>query len=413
MFVDFDKVFNNKPQPQVQIPNAFISYLNKQLPEGLKYTTDDEGNCVITSDDASFTLGGFVFSISSEDKKILGKDYTREDVLHLFYNRQKPIPLQLEKEGYVLLNGEEFPVEKMFLNPHNPIQKKSGSFFMSPRPFPEPFQLSVGCEGYERKLLVSRVPHNSAKTDAFESDKNAPLWISYVINPHEHKLSMNMSFNLSHAKSIRDIVEATRIYNAYLDGKGYLCGQPLDTKLSSENAKRFEDSSADFWEKVLEIEEHLGVSFTPPNEDVDFDTICLVEQLYQNLIKKTPIRETGKPDSLDGEWESESEESIIASIGSIIYFEYEATRSVELFGTQFTLYGLMGILDAVLAEFNKQGKKQRIVLKDASEDHPRYTSSIFFKDDDSVEQYKEGDHNARITAFHDAKRAKDYLYTDQ
>lgn len=411
MFVDFDKVFNSKPQPQVQIPNAFISYLNKQLPEGLKYTTDAEGNCVVTSDGDSFTLGGFVFTVSPEDKKVLGKEFTREDVLHLFYNRQKPIPLQLKKEGYVLLNGEEFPVEKMFLNPHNPIQRKSGSFFMSPRPFPEPFHLSVGCEGYERKLLVSRIPHDSVKMAAFESEKDAPLRISYLVDPDEHKLSMSMSFNLSYAKSIRDIVEATRIYNAYLDGRGYLCGQPLETKMSGEDAKRFEESSAEFWEKVLEIENHLGVSFIPPNEDVDFDTICLVEQLYQNLIKKIPIRETGKPDTLDGEWETENEEDMIASIGSIIYFEFEATRTIELFGAKFTLHGLIGIMDAILADVTRKGNKHRIVLKDAGEDRPRYTSSIFFADEESMKAYKESDHNERITAFHDAKKAREYLLT--
>lgn len=413
MFVDFDKVFNNKPQPQVQIPNAFITYLNKQLPEGLKYTTDSEGNCVITSDGASFTLGGFVFIVSPEDKKILGKEFTRDDILRLFYNRQKPIPLQLEKEGYVLLNGEEFPVEKMFLNPHNPIKRKSGTFFMSPRPFPEPFYLSVGCEGYERKLLVHRIPHDSVKIAAFESEKEAPLKISYLVDRDEHKLSMNLSFNLSHAKNIRDIVEAIRIYNAYLDGKGYLCGRPLETKLNGENIKRFEDSTAEFWEKVLEIEKHLGISFTPPNDDVDFDTICLVEQLYQNLIKKTPIRETSKPDTLDGEWESENEEDIIASIGSTIYFEFEATRTIELFDAKFTLHGLMGIVDAILADVTQKGKKRRIVLKDAGEDHPRYTSSIFFSDEVSMKAYKESDHSARITAFRDAKRAREYLLSDK
>lgn len=413
MFVDFDKVFNRKPQPQVQIPSAFISYLNKQLPEGLKYTTDNEGNCVITSDESSFTLGGFVFSVSPEDKKVLGKEYTREDIIRLYYNRQKPIPLQLQKEGYVLLNGAEFPVEKMFLNPHNPIQRKFGSFFMSPHPFPEPFYLSVGCEGYERKLLVSRIPYDSVKTAAFESEKEAPLRVNYLVDPDEHKLSMSMSFNLSYAKNIRDIVEATRIYNAYLDGTGYLCGQPLETKLSGENTKRFEDSSAVFWEKVLKIEEHLGISFTPPNEDVDFETICLVEQLYQNLLQLTPVRETSKPDTLDGEWEAENEEDFITSIGSKIYFEFEATRTIELFGAKFTLHGLVGIMDAVLGDVTKKGKKRRIVLQDASEDCPRYTSSIFFRDEADMRAYKESDRSVRITAFKTAKRAREHFFPEK
>lgn len=87
MFVDFDKVFNDKPQPQVNIPDAFISYLNKQLPAGVKYTTDNEGNCVITGDGQEFTLGGYVFVLTAEDKKVLGKQFTQDDVLQYFYNR--------------------------------------------------------------------------------------------------------------------------------------------------------------------------------------------------------------------------------------------------------------------------------------------------------------------------------------
>ena len=412
MFVDFDKVFNSKPQPQMEIPEAFIAYLNKQLPEGVKYVLDDDGNCVITADGASFTLGGFEFVVSQEDKKILGKAFSRDDILHLFYNRQKPIPLQLEKEGIVLLNGKEFPVDKMFLNPHNPISKQSGSFFMSPSPLPGPFVLAVGCKEYERNVFVSRIPHNSVNTMAFESDKSDPLRVSYLIAPEEQKLTMSMSFNLSRAKTIRDIVECIRIYNAYLDGEGYLCGQPLETKLTGESVKRFEETIIEFWEKVLAIEDCLDVVFAPPREDVDFDTICLVEQLYQNLVQKTPIRETGKPDTLDGKWESKNEADILASIGTAIYFEFEATRTVELFGAKFTLYGLLGIIDAVLADYVTKGKKQKIVLSDVSEDRPRHTTSLFFKSEKDMIEYRDSDRNERLTAFHKAKRARDYLKTE-
>lgn len=408
MFVDFDKVFNDKPQPQLRVPDAFVGYLNKQLPDGLVYKIDEEGTCVITGGEDSFTLGGFEYVISSEDKKILGKNYTIEDVLKLFYNRQKPIPLRLKKEGFVLLNGDEFPIEKMFLNPHNPIKKESGTFFMLPEKFPKPFKLDVGCDRYERALMISRVPCDSVHGATFESEKDIPLRISYRVDSKDHKLSMDMSFNLSYAKTIRDIVEATSIYNAYLDGKGYLCGKPLETKLHGKNVKRFDDSSITFWEKVLEIEKHLAVSFTPPREDVDFSTMCLVEQLYQNLINNTPIRETIKPESLDGVWDSIDEEDVVASIGSRIYFEFEATRTVELFGVKFNLYGLIGILDAVLADFSKKGKNHKIVLKDVSEESPCYASSIFFKNEDMMKMYKAGDHNLRISQFTSAKRAREY-----
>ncbi len=413
MFVDFDKVFNNQPQPKVKLPDVFVDYLNRQqLPGGIKYVMDENGNCVITTDNESLSFGGFTFVTPPEDQKILGKTFTRDDVLRLYYNRQKPIPLQLERAGHIILNGEVFPVEKMLLNPHNPIKVQSGSFFMYPAPFPKPFALKVGCVEYEREVLVSRVPHNSVNISAFESQKESPLGISYCVDPEAHNLSMSMTFNLSYAQSIRDIVESTRIYNAYLDGKGLFCGKPLSTKLTGDNAKRFEEASAEFWEKVLAVEEHLGVNFVPPQDDVDFDTICVIEQLYQNLINKVPIRETEKPDSLDGTWEVEREEDIKSSIGTAIYFEFEATRSFQLFGAEFSLHGVMGIANAVLAGFTQKSGKQKIVLSDVSEEKPRHTASLFFKSEAEMKEYKEIDHNKRFTAFFEAKRAREYLAAD-
>jgi len=108
-----------------------------------------------------------------------------------------------------------------------------------------------------------------------------------------------------------------------------------------------------FWVKVLKIEEHLGISFTPPQEDIDFKTICLVEKLYQNLINNTPIRDDVKPESLDGKWETKDENDIRESIGKAIYFEFDATSSVDLFGASFELCGVEGIMNAVLERFTK------------------------------------------------------------
>ncbi len=49
----------------------------------------------------------------------------------------------------------------------------------------------------------------------------------------------------------------------------------------------------------------------------------------------------------------------------------------------------------------------------ASEDCPRYTSSIFFRDEADMRAYKESDHSARITAFKAAKRAREYFLREK
>lgn len=410
MFVDFNRVFKNKPQTQITVPSALVNYMNKSLPDGVKYVVDKNGNCVISSDADFISIGGFIFKPTDEQKKVLGKKYSRQDVIDYLYNTQKPIPLTLQKEGYIKLNGQEFPIDKMSYNPLNPVKYVSGTLYMYPHPFPEPFQITVGCEKYERNLLVSRVPHNSINIGAFESDENDPLRIKYYLDKDNHHLTLNISFNLKNARTIRDIVESTMIYNAFLDGKGFLMEQPLDGILTGGEPNRFDDSSAVFWEKVLKVEEFLGVSFTPPQDDVDFDTICIVEQLYQNLINKTPTREKQIINSIDGNWDfSGSGKNIEESIGHPIFFEFEATTHIELFGVQKDLPALLGIFNAVLSDYSANAKKQKLVLADESSEKQRYTSILCFKSEDELKAYKSTDHDQMVSLFHDAKKPQDFL----
>ena len=105
MFVDFNKVFKDEPQSQMSIPQPLVDYMNKLLPEGIRYVADENGNYVITGETDSLSLGGFIFNPTERQKKILGENYTQQDVLDYFYNSQKAMPLALEKEGYFLLNG--------------------------------------------------------------------------------------------------------------------------------------------------------------------------------------------------------------------------------------------------------------------------------------------------------------------
>ena len=58
MFVDFNKVFKSKPQSQFAVPPAFIEYLNRSLPEGVKYVADEKGTYEDLLDNAPLTYLG-------------------------------------------------------------------------------------------------------------------------------------------------------------------------------------------------------------------------------------------------------------------------------------------------------------------------------------------------------------------
>lgn len=85
MFVDFNKVFNNKkPQARITIPPALISHLNKSLPTGVKYIAEDDGTCRIIGENGSLTVGGCIFEPTKEQKKYLEKIILKKMLLNIF-----------------------------------------------------------------------------------------------------------------------------------------------------------------------------------------------------------------------------------------------------------------------------------------------------------------------------------------
>lgn len=413
MFVSFNKVFNKKPQSQTEVPQAMLDHMNSQLPKGIKYISSDDGRCTIVSENGSFTLGGIVFRPTEEQKKILGKNYTYDDVMAYFYNAQKQMPLELKRDGYITLNGKDIPIDQMSYNPMLPsVQYVSGSFMAFPQKFPPPFSLTVGvADGtYSRTLSVSRIPNESVHVAMFQSKEDEPLMIKYSIDEKNHKLNMSVTFNLKYAKTIRDVVESTMIYNAYLSGNALLNGAPLDIITYDITATKFDLKSALFWEKVLKVEERLGVSFLPPMDDVQNDDIILVEELYQNLINHVPIRDTQKLTSIGGNWDfNDANRDIKDSVGLAIFFQFHSIVDAELFGVKFSLPILTGVCNARIKEINTKEEKPKLVLEDESEEKKQYMCTMFFLTEEEMEAYIAMGINEMVKIFETAKTVKEYL----
>lgn len=408
MFVDFDKTFNSKPQTDAELPDAFVSYLSQGLPKGLKYISNGSEVCIAISEGDSMNIGGFIYEPTAEVKAVLGDTFTQADVAAYYYNMQQPIPVRLKEEGHILLNGELFPIDQMAYNPYHPIKYVSGSFRVFPHPFPPPFTLKIGNNKYERELTMSRVPHPSVNIVAYESKGDEALCLKCYLNETTGKMSLNLTFNLTRARKIRDIVESTAIYNSYLDGDAMFAGHKLEVASLDPSAQKFDPNSIMFWEKVLKIEEILEVEFVPPKEDIDYETMYLVEQLYQNLAHQTPIRKNQKIGSVDSEWTTEKETLAQEMKGKGIYFEFEAIVDIELFDVELSLPALVGIFNAIVSGATREGDKYKICLEDESEDKPRYISELCFKSDREMAEYRKRDHNEIIIAFHDAKKASEY-----
>lgn len=410
MFIDFNRVFKDKPQTEIALPKTLISYMNKQLPKGVKYVIQDGGICMIMGDDAPMNIGGFSLKLTKEQERILGEHYSEDDLMSYLYNSQKAIPLELKKEGVILINGEEFPIEKMVVSPMDPIQYQDGKMCLIPISFGETFKLTVGCEKYTEELIVSRMPNESIHIAKFESKKDDPLYLQYQIDKKNETFKANISYNLKYAKTIKDVVKSVSIYNAFLKGNGYLEGQKINTNIFGNEKKMFDEKSIFFWEKVLKIEKYLKVSFTPPRDDVKSDTMCLVETLYQNLINKIPVRDKKVIEAIDGDEGSLiTKEETHELLEKPIYLEFETMVKEELFGVELEFPAMVGIFNAMLKKIDCDGKKQKIILEDESEQNRRYTSILRFKSENELDKFKKKDYNQRITLFHDAMKAQNYM----
>lgn len=409
MFVDFNKIFKGKPQTELKIPNAMVEHLSSKLPRGVRYRADENGNCEIVSEGGPITFGGLIFVPTEEHKKVLGEKFSIDDVLNYSYNAQKRIPLQLKKDGVIILNGEEFPIDRLHYNPYSPVSFASGEMFMFPRPFPAPFTLEVGCDKYSRQLSFKRIPNESVNVATFESEGEQPLVVKYFLDEIKHTIAFNISFNLSYAKTVRDVVEATFIYNAFADGKGLFCGLPLVANIDTSEIKKYDLDSALFWEKVLQIESALKLTFTPPQEDIDFSTIRIVEMLYQNLIKNRPTRDNKKIDSLDGEWDMHGDNEVKNSVGKPIYFEFQVIYHLSLFGAKKDLPCIMGIFDSKLSNYTVKGKKYKLLLDHLSKEQHMYTSTLRFATESDLQACMNGDRSEMIAKLRSAKTPEEYL----
>lgn len=408
MFVEFDKVFKKKTQKELSIPDSLLAHMNKSLPEGLSYRILEDGNCHVTGNSGEFKISGLVFKPTAEQQAVLGENFTHEDLVAYMYNSQQEMRLELETPGKLVVNGKEISVSQFVQNPYNQIEIVDGSFWTAPKPFPSPFNLEIGSEKYQRKLTVHRIPNQSVYTAKFQSDTSEPFILQYFANEKAQTLQFSVSLNLKAAHTIRDFVESVSIFNAFMDGTATLEGQPIPTKVDGDAEKRFDEKSIVFWEKVLSIEEYLNVSFVPPQEDVDYETMCIVEQLYQSFIFGKPTRDLQRVNSISGTWVPEGAINPEDCIGKHIFSSFDGSSTIELFGVKLDLYCIVGQCNAIVSDLVVDDGKYTMTFSDVSKDKPFFTSVIYFKDEDTMK--KSRDNFASIAEeMHNALKPSSYF----
>lgn len=410
MFVDFNNVFKSKPMTENKIPDIVVAQLSKTLPRGIKYVAGDNGNVTITGDDGKFTLGGFTPIIPESFKAVLGENYTQKDVMLLSYNSQVPMRIVPDRKGYIMLNGSEIPIDKMCYNIFDGSHVEEDSLVMLPEKFQDTLVLEFSTSDgkYVKKLNFTRNPLLSINEMLFISDSEYPFSVEMHISGEE-QVKINVSLKLNLAKNIREMVESIYLYNAVIDNSILIEQEPLRLNHGDITAKKYDVKSAAFWEKVLKVEERLGLTFPVPEGDTDFQTICDIEMLYQNLICGKPIRQNYGLASVTGEYNMKNNFMMNDGLDKELYFQYTCDMSLEIFGTKIKLPALMGLFNSKFERFEKtRNGKVKLYLKDISPDAPAYTSVICFDNENRLQQFL-SEHDNIANVMVGAKTVNEYI----
>lgn len=280
---------------------------------------------------------------------------------------------------------------------------------MIPPKFPEPFELELGCEKYKRKLTFQRVPYASLDKSKFQSVNGDPLRMEFIVCEEDYSVKMTLGFDLKKANTVKDIVETVFIYNAYCDGKGLLMGHPVGGGKDKVEDKKFDEKSARFWEKVLEIEEKLNLNFIPPKDDIEFETICMIEQLYQNLICKKPIKKRDIATSITSDMNMREGINLDDLIGKQIFFQYKATTTFELFEMQFSLPSIVGIFNSIFESYEILDNKTKVILGTKDKGQKPFTAILCFASDSDMNEYVKENPDCYENILSKAKFPQDYL----
>lgn len=402
VFTDFNKVFNNKKNDPVQIPEIILQQLNKPLKNGLRYIDNGNGTCSIVSD-SEMKIGGIEIIIDEEMKRYIGEKISQSDILEYSYNTQRPLHLKMKKQGVLQINDQEVPIEKVNFNPYKNVKYSNGEMIAVPEPMEEVLNITLSDNEYKFQTSIHRIPCYKKNCIAWKTDDDSKIFIKIEIDIKAHTMNCDLKLSLNNEKCVKEIVRCMSIFYALATGKGSING--VNIKLfEGKKEFKFDKIILDYWSKVLSIEKEINRTFKVIRDEMEDDDVIVVEKLFQMLVNKNPIRSSDTLNSLNCSIlmkEGHTMDDVKKGKGT---FVFESTHMFELFGEKIELPSITVMNDVVISEIKQKGHQQELII-DNSETKAYYSELVFKAEEDRC-AYKVTDN---MEAFISAKLITYYM----
>lgn len=388
MFSNFKDAFIRKPQFTLKTPESVLEVLSKDLPEGFRYTEDHDGICRLDCNEIMDFTPVCVL-LPEEGKPLFAQQetFSINDVIFYAYNAQKNIEIIPDEDGCFTVNGQKIRADKFIIAPMRNFQLKNGRMYITAPPFPKPVPIEVAGNGFSLTLMVQRQPINSITEVRIMTVGISALNINCTFNRIDKNKKMTITIAICPSSSASEVLASQEIFNAFVQGNGTICGMPIK---SNEDGKSniVSDEVIQFWHKIVEIENVFNVKFDACQE-ITFDTINKVEELYRCFIKKEPFKAYLRDNTISGTGIFEeilNKEGI--QVGNEILFEYVEIIQVILLGVTLRYSALIGVFDGEIGEIRtpEDGTSGEFFLKLIPAKGKRlYASKQYYLNEDAAQ----------------------------
>ncbi|MCW6059813.1 hypothetical protein LAV35_03415 [Clostridium sporogenes] len=383
MFSNFKKAFKSNEVSQ-NIPEEIIESLNKELPEGFQYANIGEGVCAINSVEDKFDLSAKIEMPSDLPSDF--KPSTIQDVMEFAYRSQRRFKIIPNENGCININGKEINVNDIIKYPFEKII--NNELFISPRPFDNPFCLSIEGNYIKKNFLIQRQPYEDMNKSFFKNVNNESINLKYLIDEKIKSMKINFSIDIEKAKSINEVIESLKLYYAFIKKDIKINGIKL-SEIENKNNKENENilKTIDFWEEVYSVEKKLNASFNP-RIPIKRNDAYVIKKLYRSLIEKKPYKEY-----IDmNEIEIVAEKIGDIKIGSQLEITSIQQSKIEFSEDKFELFDIVGLFGFQISDIkivNKEKNKYKLLIEPIKDEKIYMSTQHFIKLEEAQDHIKD------------------------
>ena len=367
MFVSFNRVFGEGTTSYSNSTTDLLrAYFDSIAPDGTHYHIESDGTFLLEPIEGNTVanIRGLQVENEAKLKSIIGDQLNFNNIIKYAYNSQTEILLKPSDDDKILINGTPLPINLFAFNPKRKknFNKKNSRFVLKPEPFPAPFKLELSNDKHKLTVLMHRISNESLDIKVFETTPDEPLGLVFKINETTGVTNLTFKTNLTSEKRVENYVKVYSLCASFLDDTILFDGKSLGTLNFNETNSVFSVENLEFWEKVLKVEKILNTTFEPANVPLTIEIINTVEELYQTLINKKPIRCSVRIDS----FESSEVPSEAQKYKNALSFIFSHNSSYSLFKANLTLPSIWGVYNCKISKIERVNSVNRIHLVDIS-----------------------------------------------